>query len=269
MFERGLSYSSICTARSALNNFVSLPGYSDISEHNLIKRFIKGCFNMRPPQLRYAHTWDINQVLQYIHQMGQNFELNSKQLSLKLVMLLTLLNIQRVETIPSFNTEKMFLDETSCTFLPDNLLKHSRPSYANKPVTYRAYPHNPNLCPVTAIKHYKSIRDLLFPNTPQFIVTHRKPHKAAHKDTIARWVKELMREAGVDTSIFKAHSCHSASASAAKNIGIPIEDILRKANWSNANTFLQFYYRELGDSVPQVSIDLGTALLRRTESLNL
>ena len=265
MFEKGLDCSSICTALSALNNFVSLPGYSDISEHNLIKRFIKGCFNKRPPQPRYAHTWDINQVLQHIHQMGQNFELTLKQLSLKLVVLLTLLNMQRVETIPSFNIEKMFLDETSCTFLPNNLLKHSRPSYVSKPVTYRAYPHNPNLCPVTTIRHYKSVRDLLFPNTAQFIVTHRKPRKAAHKDTIARWVKELMTEAGVDTSVYKAHSCRSASASAAESTGIPVEDILRKGNWSNANTFLQFYHRKLTDSLPQNSIDIGTALLSRTE----
>ena len=85
------------------------------------------------------------------------------------------------------------------------------------------------------------MRDLLFPNTAQFIVTHRKPHKATHKDTIARWVKELMTEAGVDTSVYKAHSCRSSSASAAKRICIPIEDILRKGNWSNANTFLQYY----------------------------
>ena len=124
MFEEGLGYSSICTARSALNNFVSLPCYSDITEHNLIKRYIKGGFKKRSPQPRYAHTWDINQVLQKTHQMGQNFELTLKRFSLKLVMLLTLLNMQRVETIPSLNIEKMFLDETSCTFLPNNLLKH-------------------------------------------------------------------------------------------------------------------------------------------------
>ena len=151
------------------------------------------------------------------------------------------------------------------TFLPNNLFKHLRPSYANKPVTYRAYPHNSNLCLVTTIRHYKSVRDLLFPNTAQFIVTHRKPHKAAHKDTIAHWVKELMTEAGVDTSVYKPHSCRSASASAARSISIPIEDILYKGNWSNANTFPQFYYKELRDSLPQNSIDIGSALLSGTE----
>ena len=171
MFERGLSYSSICTARSPLSNFLSLPAYADIPEHNLIKRFIKGCFNKRSPQPRHAHTWDINQVLKYIDQMGQNFELTLKQRSLELVMPLTLLNIPRVETIPSFNIKKMFSDETSCTFLPNNLLKHSRPSYVNKSVTYRVYPHNPNLCPETTIRHYKHAIDLLIPNTAQFIVT--------------------------------------------------------------------------------------------------
>ena len=70
----------------------------------------------------------------------------------------------------------------------------------------------------------------------------------------------------MDTSTYKAHGCRSASEAAAESIGIPIQDILRKANWSNENTFLQFYRRELRDSLPQDSIDLGAALLRRTES---
>ena len=122
----------------------------------------------------------------------------------------------------------MFLDETLCTFLPNNWLKHLRPSYISKPVTYRAYPQISNLCPVTTIRHYKSVWDLLFPNTAQFIVTHRKPHKLAHKDTIARWMKQLMTEAGVDISVYKANSCGSASASAAKSIDIPFEDIFLK-----------------------------------------
>ena len=160
MFEMGLGYSSICSARSALNCIVCLPGYSGITEHPVLKRFIKGVFNMRPPQPRYSHIWDINVVLNYISNMDPDYSLSLKQISLKLVTLLTLLAIQKVETVPSFTVDNMISTQNYCTFLPSKLLKHSRPSYINKPVTYRVFPHNVNLCPVAVIKNYDNRRSL-------------------------------------------------------------------------------------------------------------
>ena len=99
-----------------MNCIVCLPGYSDITEHPLLKRLIKGVFNMRPPQPRYSHTWDINIVFNYISNMGPNYSLSLKQISLKLVTLHTLLAIQRVETIPSFTVDNMILTQNYCTF---------------------------------------------------------------------------------------------------------------------------------------------------------
>ena len=63
LFEQGLGYASICSARSALNNIIILPSYPDISEHLLIKRFVKGVFNVKPPTPLCTFTWDIKQVL--------------------------------------------------------------------------------------------------------------------------------------------------------------------------------------------------------------
>ena len=62
---------------------------------------------MRPPQSRYSHTWDINVVLNYISNMSPNYSLPLKQISFKLVTLLTLLAVQRVETMPSFTVDNM------------------------------------------------------------------------------------------------------------------------------------------------------------------
>ena len=42
LFEHGLGYASICSARSELNNIIILQSYPDILEHPLIKQFIKG-----------------------------------------------------------------------------------------------------------------------------------------------------------------------------------------------------------------------------------
>ena len=53
----------------------------------------------------------------------------------------------------------------------------------------------------------------------------------------------VLGQAGIDTSIFKAHSTRSAAASAAANAGITTADILRAADWSNETTFTKFYYK--------------------------
>ena len=52
-----------------------------------------------------------------------------------------------------------------------------------------------------------------------------------------------MFNAGVDTSKFQAHSCRMVSSSRAHSTGIPLEEILLKADWSNARTFKTYYLR--------------------------
>ena len=83
LFERGLGYASICSARSALNNIIILPSYPDISEHPFIKQFVKGVFIVKPPTP--CCTWDIKKVLNYVNQLPVNEELSIKLLSEEIV----------------------------------------------------------------------------------------------------------------------------------------------------------------------------------------
>ena len=53
--------------------------------------------------------------------------------------------------------------------------------------------------------------------------------------------------AGIDISIFTAHSTRSASASAAADSGITSSDILKAADWSTESVFRKFYYRPTHD----------------------
>ena len=57
-----------------------------------------------------------------------------------------------------------------------------------------------------------------------------------------------MEEAGIDISIFKAHSVRGAACSTAAGAGVTTKDILDAADWSSERTFQRFYYRELGSS---------------------
>ena len=216
--------------RTALNKIVTLPGFPDISEHPLIKRFIKGVFNTKPAKPRYTYTWDINKVLSYIANLGCNETLSDKILSQKLVILLLLVNGLRINTIMSLSIQHMEADENSYTFIPIELQKHSRPSRRDIPIRFVAYKINVNLCPVSTLKEYLKRRERTstINITQKIFVRHRKPIREAHKETLSRWVKEVMKNAGIDVNIFKPHSCRSASSSAAKEAGVPIEETLKQ-----------------------------------------
>ena len=57
-----------------------------------------------------------------------------------------------------------------------------------------------------------------------------------------------MDKAGIDTSIFKAHSTRGAAASAAAAAGITTADILKAADWGSESVFTKFYYKPLRSS---------------------
>ena len=47
----------------------------------------------------------------------------------------------------------------------------------------------------------------------------------------------MLESAGVDTSVFIAHSVRGASSTAAANLGITTNDILKAADWSSESVF--------------------------------
>jgi len=54
-----------------------------------------------------------------------------------------------------------------------------------------------------------------------------------------------MREAGINTDIYKPHSVRAASNTKALNAGVPLKEVLKRGQWSNAKTFYHYYYRDI------------------------
>ena len=71
-----------------------------------------------------------------------------------------------------------------------------------------------------------------------------KNHKAISKDTLSKWIKQVLELLGIDTSIYKAHSTRSAASSAAHQ-RLDISFILKSAGWSNSQTFATFYNKSI------------------------
>lgn len=89
LYEDGVGYSAINTAKDALPNIVTLAEMDNVQlgNHALVKRVMKGIFNCRPSMPKSTQVWDVSLVLQFLMSISlENISL--KQLTLKTVMLL-------------------------------------------------------------------------------------------------------------------------------------------------------------------------------------
>ena len=89
-FHEGKEYRTVNVYRSALPAVLPLIDGHKAGSHPLVCQLLKGVFQLQPPQPRYATTWQVSKVVQYISSLGSNSNLSTKLLSYKLVGLLAL-----------------------------------------------------------------------------------------------------------------------------------------------------------------------------------
>ena len=245
LYEDGLQYSALNTARSAISTVVTLAADVPVGKHPLVMRFMRGVFQLRPALPRYTETWNVGVVLKYLSSMAPTTELTMEKITKKLTMLLALLSGHRTQTLSKLNTDFMTLTKEQCSFTIHDLLKHTRPGQHQQPIVVRAYPNDKRLCIVHTLEIYLEKTKEVRNNETQLLISYRKPYKRVSRNTISRWIKCVMKNAGIDTNKFKSHSTRSAAASAANQAGIPMDTILSAAGWSNTRTFDQFYHKNI------------------------
>lgn len=95
LFNQGLSYSTLNTARSALSTIVMIDGGTSFGSHHLVTRFMKGVFESRRPKPKYDKIWDVSVVLKHLSSLYPNEKLSLKELTHKVLMLILLVSSQR------------------------------------------------------------------------------------------------------------------------------------------------------------------------------
>ena len=105
------------------------------------------------------------------------------------------------------------------------LMRHSRPTKRDLPITYHAFPHDVALCPVATLDSYINAREKLVNAAlhDELLLCYRKPHGPPTNDTLARWVKTTLQYSGINLDTFTAHSCRSASTSKAATAGVSLQ----------------------------------------------
>ena len=244
LYDDGLSYSSINTARSALSTLMQLQDGENFGSNTLVSRFMRGVFVKRPALPRYKEIWDVSIVLRHIEKWHPLKDLDLKCLTLKTVMLMALTSGQRCQTINAVNLSNMQLTENRCRFEIKELLKTTRPNSHFGVVEFVAYIEEP-LCVRACLREYINRTKELRGNNTKLLISFRKPHNAVTTSTVSRWLKETLRLSGIDITVYKSHSVRAAATSAAQLLNVTIEDILSAGGWAAAETFRKFYNKPL------------------------
>ena len=255
LFSAGLSCSAICSARSALSGYIDIEDCISFGQHELVKRFIKGVYELRPSFPKYSSTWDVDIVLSYLENMMPLEKLTNKELTLKCAMLIALLSGQRCQTIHCLSIELMTLGDNKCVFKINTKIKQSKKGKHVKPIELVGFSENPSLCVIKTLMEYLKRTETMRDGAKQLFISYQKPYKPISKDTMSRWIRDVLTKAGIDTDIYGAHSTRAASTSAAVARGTPIDQVLKAAGWASESTFTKFYKKVPTVNMGQVLLD--------------
>ena len=254
LFNGGLSTSGIGIAKSAIHTILGAAKGEKINTSYMESIIMKGFFNTRPSLPRYAVMWDVNILLSFLRDMPPNELLSLKELNMKLASLLTVLLGQRVQTVTSLDIFYMNVSSVGLEIVFSSILKTSREGH-HLPKTVLPRWGEQALCPVSLFDFYLKRTAKIRAEERQLFITSVEPHRKASRDTVARWIRDTLSAAGIDTDYFKAHSARGASVSKAYR-SVPLNIVLDAAGWSNARTFAKHYQRSIEEGS-----EFATALL--------
>ena len=249
MFDTGLSASTLKFVKSSIYFFLR-ESHGSLIEHCYVSRLMKSFEKMRPSVPRYAVTWDVNKVLCFLSSWYPHSTISLKQLTLKTCMLIALSSSDRAQTIQSMRVDQCVRTARGVEFPIFSKLKTSRHLRRPRVVICPRW-SEPSLDVERCVTDYmtrtlalrcKAVRQK--PKPTQLLLSHKTGMPVA-RNTVSRWLTEVMSLAGIDTTYFKGHSTRGASVSKAKSRGANPNQIVLQGDWTNVTTFERHYDREI------------------------
>lgn len=246
LYNQGYNYGQLSMARSAVSSVVINTNNIPLGKNTLIKRYMKGVFEINPQLPRYKYIWDVSILLDYFRKLDDPKHLPVGMLGKKLALMLVILaGGQRCQTIHAINTKHIKVTHDRCYIPLYDTLKQTRQGHHLKPLSFSVYTQEPKLCVIYNLTNYlaktKSNR-----SDEALFISYQKPYKPIKKDTLSGWCRQVMSNAGVDN--FVTHSSRSAAASFASVRGASLKDICDACGWSSARTFANHYQKRIEDT---------------------
>lgn len=243
VFNEGTQYGTVNCIRSALSLILG----SKISSDDRVQRLFKGFYRLRPPMPKYDSTWDPSIVLDYLSINYPNDLTSLASVTKKTVTLLALVTAHRMQTISKIKILNIdFNNPDHISIKIPDLIKSSRLGASQPNLILPFFVDRPTICPALALKRYLDMTQALRGDIDTLFISIKKPYRPVTAQTLGRWVKDILGESGIDTSMFTAHSARHAATSSAHRHGVNINTIRSTAGWSgNSQVFARFYQRNI------------------------
>ena len=257
-FDSGLESATVRNYKSAILSIHR--GFDDgttINDDGSIRLLLEGMFNTRPPSRKVVPMWDLNSVLDYLK--GPPFEPLSKAtlkyLTLKTIMLVALASARRCSELHALSASLTNVSDAGATlfFRPGFTAKNERSNFQHSTLflprmgVASSIAEDRWWCPARTVQYYLKRTRSLRGNDDNFFITHADPHKSATKQTLARWLVQVIVDAGAvqQGSHPLAHSTRSVAASWAYHRGLTVAEICQAVSWKAPSTFSTTYYRNV------------------------
>jgi hypothetical protein len=239
---------------------VSYPATS-IAAHPLVHRYLRAVAKTHGMEKcrSAAEPFDIRILVDHIHRLGQPGELSMTRLAHCAVVMVRIHTRHRCSDLARYRRESIVQDSRQITGWISAPKEHRGLTVRKWSRRFVVTATESETCAFRYLEEY--LRRLGTREGPVFL-TIKKPTHAASKDTISRWCRSLMTEAGLDSQIYPPHSICAAAASAAFNIAKASVQDLEQHRWARNSAALRRSYLHVGIN------DAGFALESAMESTN-
>ena len=251
MLAKGLAYNTIAGYRTAISECHDYVDGAPIGSHPDVSKVLQAIHVHNPLSIHSDEPIDIIFSLKYICHLGDNTSMSIRDLSVKTAFLLALVTACRPSDLKRIDLTSARTTSSSYSFdciLPKEykIAKSHSPSTTKSPVKrifIGSYPEDLSLCPFDSLQTLLS-RTATWRTSPTqkrslFLIT-RDPHTPAATDTIAGWIKSIIRLSSPTSS---AKDMRVLSAFFLQNAGADLASVLALGNWSSNSIYQRFYQR--------------------------
>ncbi|XP_034278399.1 uncharacterized protein LOC117668538 [Pantherophis guttatus] len=282
--RKGLSPNTLRRQVAAISSVLTFGSLSSLSQHPLIRRFLRGATNLCPPVLHRYPTWDLSIVLNSL--TSAPYEplrtTSLRLLTCKVAFLVAITSARRISELAALS-----IREDLCVFHADRVVLRLDPTFVPKVnTTFHRMQELilPNFCPHPTHRlerrwHSLDVRRALriyikrtarLRKTESLFVSFL-PVSLGSKvssSTVGRWIRQTIAKAYELQSLprpprLTAHSTRSAATSAAWATQASLLEICRAATWTSPSPFIQHYKL---DKFASADAAFGRRVLQRVVS---
>ena len=226
LFNLGYEYRTIGCHRSTISAYHEYVDNKPVRQHSHVCALLKGVFNERPPQPRYVFIWDIQTVLDFVKCHWSRCDSSDKALTYKLVILMFFSSASRASAIHHLDVRYMLRTEGKFVFTFHKLRKNWKYRKAPPSLEFCEYAEDRDLCVVTTFNEYikRTYQWRAEKIHCQLLLSFIQPYVEVSNSTVSRWIKETLKLAGIDISVFKGHSTREVSSSKASKTGLSLAE---------------------------------------------